>query len=470
MSVLAATVVCSIGIAGLFYLNRDPSIRPSMALWLPTLWLAILGSRPISVWFNIWFGITSVWNGESLQDQLDGSPLDAAVYGLLVLAGIAVLVTRATRAGALLRINLPILLFFAYSLLSVVWSPYPEVAWKRWFKGVGDLVMVLILATEPDPVGSLRRLFSRLGFVLMPFSIMLIHYSPLGRSYDVDGGVMNTGVTTNKNMLGAITFILAMGALWNFIHVYRARRNPARTRRLVAQGTVLLFSIATLSMAHSSTSLASFLFGSMMLLLTQHPVIRTRPAAVHTVVFTVVLLGGLMVLFGGEAAVVHALGRQTNLTGRTDIWDSVILACPNPIFGAGYESFWISPSAQVAHQYLRPFLIDAERINEAHNGYLEVYINLGFVGLFLILWILIGGYRKAVASFRRNPEVGTLMLAYVVSVALYAITEAGFRELSPIWISLLLAVVIAGGTNSGIIRVRKPRTEGAAAGRRRVYA
>ena len=52
-------------------------------------------------------------------------------------------------------------------------------------------------------------------------------------------------------------------------------------------------------------------------------------------------------LFGGGSDVVHALGRKSNLTGRTDIWAAVIAAGPNPSFGAGFESFWISPLCKI---------------------------------------------------------------------------------------------------------------------------
>ena len=81
-------------------------------------------------------------------------------------------------------------------------------------------------------------------------------------------------------------------------------------------------------------------------------------------------------------------------------------------------------------------------VNEAHDGYLEVYLNLGWVGVGLISFVLISGYQRAVAAFSRDPAVGSLMLAYVATAAVYSVTEAGFRMLDPIWIFLLFAVVL----------------------------
>ena len=246
-----------------------------------------------------------------------------------------------------------------------------------------------------------------------------------------------------------------LGALWSLRLVLRSIRQPNRKRRIVAQGTLIAFSLAVLFMAHSATSIACFSLGAILILVTGLPSVRRSSGAVHAVVFTILLTGGFLMLFGGEGIVVHALGRQTNLTGRSDIWKAVIPACPNPLLGAGFESFWISPSAEEI--YRQP--VTFNRVNEAHNGYIEVYLNLGLVGLSLIVWILLAGYRNAVAAFRRNPEIGGLMLAYSTTAAFYSITEAGFRMLTPSWIFLLLAIVAATGTVSGYLpsRVLPPR-------------
>lgn len=264
---------------------------------------------------------------------------------------------------------------------------------------------------------------------------------------------MNTGVTTNKNTLGLITFVISLGAVWSFLHLLRAKRRPGRTRQLVARGTLIAFGVAVLYMAHSATSIGCFALGTGLILMTGMRSVRRSSGAVHAIVLAILIGGGLALLFGGEGLVVHALGRQTNLTGRTDIWKAVIPACPNGFIGAGFESFWISPSADEVARNLPSRMI----INEAHNGYIEVYLNLGLVGLCLIACIMISGYRSAVAAFRRNPEIGGLMLTYVVTAAMYNITEAGFRMLLPSWIFLLLAMVTSSRTVSGHLKSGSPQ-------------
>ena len=75
----------------------------------------------------------------------------------------------------------------------------------------------------------------------------------------------------------------------------------------------------------------------------------------------------------------------------------------------------------------------------AHNGYIEVYLDLGWIGVCLIALILISGYRRAIKAFQRDRELGSLFLAYVATATIYSITEAGFRVLTASWIFLLVS-------------------------------
>src|SRR5260370_30903672 len=100
--------------------------------------------------------------------------------------------------------------------------------------------MVLVILTDPDPVAALKRLFSRIGFVLLPLSILFIKYYPsIGRAFTVSGSPMYTGVTTQKNQLAVICLIFRLGSLWCFLAVHRARHGPRRKRLLTVYVTIL---------------------------------------------------------------------------------------------------------------------------------------------------------------------------------------------------------------------------------------
>ncbi len=451
MKVWLAFLICGTGITGLFYLDRDRTVRTSSALWLPVIWLWIVGSRPVSAWFGAGGG------DGTLTSTLDGSPLDAAIYAALLATGVVVLFRR-KRTGVLLSANSPVVIYFIYCLLSVVWSPFHGPALKRWIKAIGDLVMVLILVTDGQPITALRRLYSRIGFILFPLSIFLIRYTDLGRGYDPDGRPMNTGVTTNKNTLGVIVFLVSLGALWHVRALLLDKKAPNRSRRLVAQGTLLTFGVVLLEMAHSATSIACFAMGGGLMLATSLRAIRNRPARVRALCLTIVVAGGLLMFFGGQSVVTDALGRSSSLSGRTDIWRASIAAADSPILGTGFESFWNANARKVAHTLTLAGFLNMPNLVSAHNGYLETYLDLGWVGVGLIAMILISGYRYSFKAFRHDPRLAGLMLAYVATATFYSITEAGFRMLSASWIFLLLGVVGASGMAAGLFGSRAPRT------------
>ena len=81
-------------------------------------------------------------------------------------------------------------------------------------------------------------------------------------------------------------------------------------------------------------------------------------------------------------------------------------------------------------------------INQAHNGYIEVYLNLGWVGVSLLAVLLVAGYRKVIFGFRRDPEVCRIMLAYFLVGIVYNFTEGAFKMMSPVWISFLLGTMV----------------------------
>ena len=97
----------------------------SNAIYIPLLWIVILGSRPVSVWFG---GGASM---ESTDDYLEGSPFDRMVFLFLILAGAVVLLRRRVNWKALFTNNKWLLVFTLFWGISVLWSDYPFVALKR---------------------------------------------------------------------------------------------------------------------------------------------------------------------------------------------------------------------------------------------------------------------------------------------------------------------------------------------------
>jgi O-antigen ligase len=431
MPPIIATAVCGFGILILLMLNRDGK-RVSAAVWLPVAWLSICGSRTVSQW------IGGIGVGDSANNLVEGSPLDALLFTGLMTAGVLVLFSRKRSVGKVLLQNGPLLMFLLYCAVSCLWSDYPFVAFKRWIKAVGDLVMVLIILTDREPIAALKRLLAYSGFVLIPLSILLIRYFPnLGRGYSAwTGQPYNAGVATGKNGLGYVCLIFGLGSLWCFLEVLRTRERYRAVRRLIAQGAVLVLALWLFRMANSATSFSCFLIGSGLMTVMGLRALSRRPAVVHVVVGGLLFMVFYGVLLNPAAGLVETVGRDATLTGRTVLWKQVLNLTANPLFGAGYESFWLGERLETMWR------INWEHPNQAHNGYLEIFLDLGWVGLTLLSVVMVSGYRSVVRSLRQRSELGRIRLAFFVVAAIYNLTEHAFRELHPVWIIFLLAVII----------------------------
>lgn len=436
--VVAAVICCTI-IVALFWLDRDHRARPSPALWIAVTWFLLACSRSLARWLNL---------GEaSVADQmLDGSPVDRAVFTSLLLAGLIVLLNRRTRVAKSLRHSVPILLFFGYCLVSLVWSDFPGVAFKRWNKAIGDWVMILIVWTDLQPIAALKRLLAITTYTLIPLSILFIKYYPdLGRNYGRWlGEVHFVGVTTDKNTLGAICLLFGLASVWRILSLYGDKHlNKQRNRHLIAQVAILAMIWWLFSILDAMTSVSCFLMATCVLFAIRFQMFAKKRFLIHGLVLVTVLIPVSVTLLGVSPETLKEMGRNPTLTERTDIWAGVIKLVPNRWIGAGYESFWLGPR-------LDAMIADVTRWwvpNESHNGYLEIYANLGWVGVGCLAIVILGGYGHVIRNWRQNLPGSNLMLAYFLSGLVFNLTEAAFfRMLTPVWLFFLLAITAPQNT------------------------
>ncbi|HEV2695328.1 MAG TPA: hypothetical protein VG347_20710, partial [Verrucomicrobiae bacterium] len=280
MSPLIATIIILLFVGWMFL--RDFRERPNVtgALWLPFFWVFISGSRFPSGWMEI-LGLHL--GGNSVDD---GSPLDALFFMFLIAAGLYVLKQRQVSLAWFTANNRWVTAYLVFCLVAIVWSDIPLVAFKRWIKLFGQPVMVLVLLTEPDPMESFTRLMKRLAFIWIPISILFARYYPnLGRAFDGWTGMpMNTGITTNKNILGCDCFILELFFIWYFLRVRRLEPGRARRNELCLCALFMLLTAWALRMAHSSTSLGALVLGTVLMLVVGFDFLDRRRIGTYIVV------------------------------------------------------------------------------------------------------------------------------------------------------------------------------------------
>jgi hypothetical protein len=394
----------------LLLLRFDPAKDPetSLALWVPFIWIFIVASRLPSQWL----GGQVVTAAEALSE---GNPLDRTISSILILLAIGILVSRSFQWGGFFGRNLALMAYLSFALFSVLWSDFPLVSFKRWFRDLGSYLMMLVVLSDPRSSGAVRTLLRRLCYLLIPLSILLVKYYPgIGRQYsEWTGLAMYVGATTSKNMLGVLCLVSGMFFFWDTVTHWADRKQEPNRRVILVNVAFILMTLWLLKLSHSATSTVCLALGCLVIAAAHGKAGRRHPGFLKTVIpacFCLYLILGFG--FGMNADLAEAVGRDPTLTDRTKIWSVLLGMHTNPLVGTGYESFWLGSRLDSVWEKVG-------HINEAHNGYLEVYLNLGIIGLLLLVVFLIASYRTicrkqltSKSSFASlNLAVWTVLLA-----------------------------------------------------------
>jgi exopolysaccharide production protein ExoQ len=418
-----AQILCLAFIAWLWY--RDYRNRPGLspALWLPVLWLLVLGSRPLSFWFGI----------SSPESDLEGNSFDRTIYFVEILASIGILSRRRLVWGQVIRENWPIFIFYSFLLASVLWADDSFVTFKRWFKDIGAIPVMLLILTDNDPFMALDAVFLRCAYVLLPLSVLFIKYIPeLGRSYTPEGGVGYGGVTQQKNSLGEIVLVFSLFLVWRMFRLHDLTsgrwlgRQNWLTWMILAMGGWLLW------ISNSMTATLCLILGICILISYKLPLFRSNSRYV-LIAFLIIIPGFLAANKAFDLAdeLLPLIGRNPTLTNRTDIWQSVMEHPVDPVFGCGYLMYW---------DLHRTIEIDGNPVTlkTAHNGYLEIYLDGGWLGIgFLVLMLLALGARASHAILT-GTHYGRLQFAFFVVMLVYNMSESMYARRSPLWFCFLL--------------------------------
>jgi exopolysaccharide production protein ExoQ len=413
-----------------FLFRRDFRQRPNVtsALWLPFLWMFLMASKPPLQWLTI-AGIPV--SGNSWEE---GNPIDAFIFLMLTLAGISVLLRRNVNLGEVVRDNTWLSVFFLYCFLAIFWSDFPFVSFKRWIKILGHPVMALIILSEPDPREAFLRLMKRIAYVVLPVSILWIKYYPeLGRAASEWGDVMNCGITQGKNALGAVCMILGCVLVWHLLQVWRTQKSKARRNELYLIIGLLLMAAYLLRKAHSATSWVGLFLSLLTMVLLGLRSVNKKVIGAY-VVAGIVLFIIAQLTFDIYGHFVDVSGHEETIEGRGRLWQICLHMDTNPIFGTGFESFWLGERLKKIWEEVH------WNPGQAHNGYLEMYLNLGVLGLLIFLGVLIATFWKIRLDLLRNFEWGRLRMSLLPTILAHNWTEAAFRGLS---LTFFLLFIIA---------------------------
>jgi O-antigen ligase len=429
MTALPLSLVAALTLA-VIWRERRAREAQSAALWIPWAWLMLISSRALSDWIG-----DGAPRG-SVEAFADGSPIDRAAYLALLVAGLVVLARRRLPWADIAAVNKMLLAYGLYCAASTLWADVPAIAARRLVKDGGNLVMALIVLSEPAPWRAAALLLRRVALVLLPASLLfVIAFPELGTDRRLDGSVMYTGVTHQKNELGRLCLVAGLALLWlTWLDKATQSQRPTLDRWLT--GLLTALALGLLMLSESRTALACLMLGAALMLAVRLPLLRQHPSRlVGAAVVTAALLTAADLAFGLRDEAFELLGRDATLTHRTGIWRMLLTLPTQPAFGEGFMSFWSGPRLQAIWTMLQAGIL------QAHNGYLEQYLNLGVVGVVFMVALFVLGLLGTRAQLAVDVPGGLLRLAFLASAALYNVSEAAFHGQTAVWWLTLLGLV-----------------------------
>jgi len=267
-------------------------------------------------------------------------------------------------------------------------------------------------------------------------SLVIIFFNPgWGRAFYGTGAWQ--GIYLDKNLFGAAASlaIISQAALFSYV--------KGRQRTFVAAG--IAFAFLLLLGSNSATAFgdcAVVILAMLVVVACCSP--RFGAFARFATVLAAAIACGAVVIFGLTLdSVFDVLGRSATLTGRTDFWPYVLRAIADqPILGYGYDAFFYTP---VGDSYMSEYVVQAGGWSpyHAHNSYLQVLLDAGYVGLAALVVLVVTSLGRAIAYFARERHfISAWPLAIILFLTTGSYAETYYLNYNNLeWILFVAAIV-----------------------------
>lgn len=356
-----------------------------------------------------------------LQGLLESRTENRVFWPALAAIAVVLVIQNRSRVG---RLTLPpniisLLAYLAFAGASVSWAFKPEASFTRFVQEV----MILTAIVAPAMLAARTADILRGTFLCFAFAavvnVLLIPggYQTIAQYGSTLVDIGYQGYFPDKNILGesaALGFLLSLHEL-----LYPGHRRALGM--IIAVIAVILLFLSSSKTALGLALLAPVLAGFTLII--------ARTFRVSSAIVLVVMVLGFFVcsrLTGFDTdRIAYMLTGDSSFTGRTTIWNfAETEIARSPFLGWGYQSFWLVGSDA-------PSIVDApgwvKLMPNAHNGYYDTMLELGYVGLALLLIFVIA----SVHVIGRVAEHDYRRAWILLSVALFIIV---YNTLETFWL------------------------------------
>jgi len=352
-------------------------------------------------------------NASALSDG-SSNPALLAINASLAIATAIMAFPKLPQMFAMLSRFKPLTALYSFAAVSLLWSSDRSSTLRSGIYLFMYLIFAAYIALRFENEEIIRLLGSSmaiLGLASIPGQYLLPHNTYLQGHW--------SGIFQQKNELGSA---MAVGLV-----ALIAAKGQGRLFRMVS----ILVCASLLVLSQSVTALLAAAAAVIALFYTQFSG-RMRPIFVTAVAAGVAALSIAVSNFSNLFS--NTTGRDLSFSGRTAVWSVVVTKIEaRPLLGYGYSAFWSSEGYSV-DQFLN------WKPGQAHNGFLEISLSLGIVGLVLVLLVATAALVQARHLRKTDGDsTGVWLAAVTVLLLLHNVAESDFLLPHITWFVFLLA-------------------------------
>jgi exopolysaccharide production protein ExoQ len=302
----------------------------------------------------------------------------------------------------------PLLALAALACLSTGWSVQPTVTLRRSL-GLLAATIIAIYLGERYSIEAFARLLARTLCLMMLLTLVFYAVAP---EYVVDYWAYHgawKGLSAYKNTFGEHVAVAVLLLVLVRFH----RFDWARYAFLIIAAGLLLLSRSATALVCGVLSLAA---------LPLWRLVRGKQRFVVYLFMALIFFLGIYCVLAFPEPLFQILGRDTTLTGRTRLWSILLPVIANrPLLGYGYAAFWAGLKPEV----LSVWILAGRLVPVADNGYIDLCLSLGALGVCLFLYAFVQTFRRAIEYIRLEPGfIGIWPVTFMCILAMDNISES----------------------------------------------
>lgn len=352
-----------------------------------------------------------------VSTESTSSAFNQILYSALFLASIVSLILRKNDFFTIIKSEKFLSLFIVFAFTSMLWSDYSFTTFKRIFQ---ILVIFLACISYLIHVDSAEDIIKPFKYILYPYLIitfLAILAIPQARGADS----MWRGLTGFKNELGQIGVMSII-----LCYIFYLKETSPRKKTFAA--VMIVLSIVITFGSRSSTAIIGmvFLFGLATILSLDKiflPLRIGRTVSAITITLFSLLIVAVMIWAPDFSAVVPELfGKDSSFSGRSDLWEYLLGERQiNRTLGSGYEAFWVPESNRILAVYGVFTWIPLQ----AHNGYIDIFLSTGYIGLGITILIFLGYFMNYIKIQKPHPWLLFIVITIIINFQESTILRTG---------------------------------------------